>query len=500
MERIKKLWNYWWVAILFIIAPYLIMAKIPDTDTFFLLKTGQYIIENSIVPTLNPFVIHEGFQVIIQQWLFDISIYGAYSALGNIGIFLFVASAYAISIALLYKYFGLFTTNQKARGIITLLSALIYISYGVARPTCISFIVMVSLLYSIEKYKRTNKKSWLAVLPFLSLLEVNVHSAMWPMMFVLILPYIFPFELLRKGNLKEKTKEWLHQNKYILLTIFIMLVIGFINPNGIDGMTYVLYSYGSVTGGIPISELLPPNTDSRQGLTIMAVIAFLAIYVYKNKSKFKNQKSTMQKEFTRIAMACGVLILACMHYRNMWYLLLGATPVVLELLNNSKIKIKKPKWLNSFRKGLLTIIAVFLVVFLSGFMLSISNFSTTTTKDSQYTPIKAAQYLDKHQKNEIVLFTEFNNGAFMEWSGYKVYMDARPELFQKKINGKEDIFTEYSNLATGKIEYEEFLRKYQFTHLVVAKKTLFEMYLSANADYTAVVDGTGYKLYEHTGK
>ena len=496
-SKMKRIWKFWWIAILLIAAPIMIMSKIPDSDTFFLMATGRYIIENGVVPTINPFVIHEGFQIIVQQWLFDVAVYGAYSALGNFGLFLFVSSAYIISLVLLYKYFNLFTKNELAKGIMMLTIGLLYIPYGVARPTSISFIVMLSLLYCMEQYRQTNKVGYLIPLPVLSLIELNIHSAMWPMMFVMMMPYVFPLTLLRKRNFKENAKQWFTRNKLILLMMLIMLAIGFINPNGIAGMTYVLSSYGSATGGIAIAELLPPNTNTAQGLAILAAVAFLACYVYKNKHKLSDTTYDMQTEFTRFAMATGVLILACMHYRNIWYLYLGATPVILEMISNIKINIKKPKWLTTFRQAELTIVSLILTAFLICFMFSISTYSSGTAKDSEMAPYEAAEHLDKLENKDIQLFTEFNNGAFMEWRGYKVYMDARPELFQTKVNGQADIYSEYCSVRSGKINYEEFLDKYNFTHLIVTKNTVFNMYLKLSDTYKAVVDGNGYTLYEY---
>lgn len=496
-SKMKRLWSFWWVLILLIAAPALIKATLPDPDTFFLMTTGRYIVENGIVPTINPFVIHEGFQIVVQQWLFDVIVYGSYSALGNMGLFLFVSGAYTISLILLYKYFGLFTKNNLAKGLMMLVVGLLYTTYGVARPTCISLPVMVALLYSLEKYRQTNKRRYLIVLPILSLIEINIHSAMWPMMFVLMMPYVFPLTLIRKGDLKENARKWFERNKLVILAMLAMFAAGFLNPNGIPGMTYVMNSYGSATGGIAIAELLPPNTDTVQGLTIIVSVAFLAIYVYRNKHKFSDEDYDMQTELTRLSLMAGVLVLACMHYRNTWYLYLGATPVMLEMINNIKIKIKKPKWLTPFRQIELTIMGLALTGFIAYFAFSVSTYSSYTSKDNQMAPYAAADYLDQIENEEIQLFTEFNNGAFMEWRGYKVYMDARPELFQAKVNGREDVYSEYGKVHNGKIDYEAFLAKYKFTHLIVTENTVFDMYLKLNEKYEAVVDGNGYKLYEY---
>lgn len=251
----------------------------------------------------------------------------------------------------------------------------------------------------------------------------------------------------------------------------------------------------SATGGLPIQELQPPPTNSLYGFIVMMSVAALALYMYQNKEKWNNPDYDAQPEFTRAYMTAGVLILACTHLRNLWFIILGATPTMLLVLKNiQRIKTEEEKIKYPFLKG------VFYpaIIVAAGFIfLSNASYSPTTNADSGRVPIQALEYLENTEnKEDLILYTEFDNGAFMEWHGYKVYMDARPELFQKNINGKEDIYEEYCNVKRGTIDYSEFLDKYQFTHMIVTDNTLLDMYISLHKDYEAVVDGNGYNLYE----
>lgn len=496
-NKLKKIAKLWWILALLLIVPSLIKARVPDPDTFFLAATGRFIVENGYVPTVNPFVIHENFNIIVQQGLFDVLIYGIYSTWGNPGLFIYLMTTFAISITLLYKYYSLFTTNTKLKGVIMVIAGILFACYNTARPTSISFPILLTLLYCMEQYRRTDKKRYLLPLPLLSLLEVNVHAAMWPMLFVMMLPYVFPYTLPKRGHIKENTKKWFIKNKWILLTATIMFACGFINPNGIQGMTYVMHSYGSATGGLKIGELLPPSTNTVMGFLIILTAAIFAIYLYKNKDLLGNSAHDNQNEFTRIYMTLGVLILAISHMRNMWYLILGAFPTVLLTLNN--LSLQKPINTNKFRSikiiagALLTTI---LLIF-AWFTNIGADYSANTNQDSEYAPIAAADYLDDADLNNIKLFTEFNNGAYMEWRGYEVYIDARPELFQENINGQEDIYTEFSKLTQGTLDYKLFLEKYQFTHLITSDDSRLNIFLKYNESYKIAVDGNGYTLYEY---
>lgn len=494
VERVSR---YSWLGIIIIFAACFIKARVPDSDTFFIAATGRHIVENGVVPTINPFVIHDGLGIVVQQWLFDVLIYGIYNTFGNFGLFVYVASIYAAGLFLLYRFFGLFTSNPKIKRMILIASSVLLAVFGVARPTGISFVILLSLLYCIEQYRRTQNKKYLCVLPILSLLEINIHAAMWPMMFVLILPYIFPYTLPTKTNIGNNIKKWFGKNKFILITMLTMFGMGFINPNGLTGMTYLLHSYGSATGGITIQELLPPATNELSGIVIILSAVFVAAYIYLNKNKLTDPSYDKQNEFSKIYLALGTLVLACMHGRNMWYLLLGITPEIVSVLdgrvfNKQKTKKTSPTYMIYFR----AIYSVVATVVITITVFSVTDYAQYTNEDSNVAPIKAVEYLNENADDNIILYTEFNNGAFFEWHQYKVYMDARPELFQKKVNGKKNVYTEYCNVEKGKADYQEFLDKYGFTHLMVSENTRFDVYLRHNENYNAAVTGNGYTLYE----
>ena len=77
-------------------------------------------------------------------------------------------------------------------------------------------------------------------------------------------------------------------------------------------------------------------------------------------------------------------------------------------------------------------------------------------------------------------------------------MDARPELFAKKINGKEDVAKEYLKVYEGNADYASFTEKYGFTHLLLEKNGIFYYYMKRNEDtnYHVVAEDKYYILYE----
>ena len=109
--------------------------------------------------------------------------------------------------------------------------------------------------------------------------------------------------------------------------------------------------------------------------------------------------------------------------------------------------------------------------------------------------------MEAKDKNKIVLYTDFNDGAFFEWYGYKVYLDARPELFAKKINGQKDVMQESLDLMDGKLDCDKFIDDYGFTHVIVIGGESNPLYscLTAREDFELVVSGEGYRFFERIG-
>lgn len=105
----------------------------PNNDMWWMISTGRYIVENREIPTINPFTIHDGYEIIVQQWLTAVFNYEVYSHFGNIG---FLATAILMSIFslfLCYQYISLFTNDINIK--IFLISVAAFVFFCLCRHT-----------------------------------------------------------------------------------------------------------------------------------------------------------------------------------------------------------------------------------------------------------------------------------------------------------------------------------------------------------------------------
>ena len=104
--------------------------------------------------------------------------------------------------------------------------------------------------------------------------------------------------------------------------------------------------------------------------------------------------------------------------------------------------------------------------------------------------------LTSEKKENIKLYTDFDDGAYAEYRGIKTYIDARAEIFLKSFNHQTDIFYEFYLVHEGKIDFKEFLNKYQFTHLLVKKDSYIYSYLKLNKDYQIFYQQENYVIFQ----
>ena len=87
----------------------------------------------------------------------------------------------------------------------------------------------------------------------------------------------------------------------------------------------------------------------------------------------------------------------------------------------------------------------------------------------------AIEILDKVE-GPVILYTNFNDGQYLEFNGYHPYIDGRAEVFLKSNNKEYDYFYEYASMFDGGIYYRDFIDKYDFNYLIIHSNTDCTLY------------------------
>ena len=253
----------------------------------------------------------------------------------------------------------------------------------------------------------------------------------------------------------------------LIIVTIISIIVAFINPYGIDAIKYLFNSYGVSKINLVVNEMKNISISTPFGKMAYLMVLFMLYSFYRNKTHNKVRF---------VFLALGVIYLTLSHYKGLTFLAI-ICPFVLSYNfrkkdNNESIKIAL------YEK----IVYIFLLIL----MLSLTLFRVQLDDDVDIKEF--ADYLDENASVNIKLFTDYNDGGYMEYRGYKCYIDPRAEVFLKNNNRKEDIFDEYYKLENNEIDINEFLNKYQFDYLLVndrLKQLL--MYLQNSDEYSEVL-------------
>lgn len=448
-----------------------------DNDSWFLIRSGRYVLEQGI-PYIEPFTMHQNFDFVMQQWLGSTIFALIYNHFGALGVAVFVTLLEALFLFLFYRLCKLVSNQNSSLSMILTFVIGILMSNGffVARPQIFSFIIYVLLFYCLESYIRKKKIRYLFALPVLSFLEINLHGSIWWMLICFMIPYLidsFSFSLF--GFHTEG-----YRKKPLFLAFFSMIFVAFLNPYGTSMLTYLFIAYTCPYLHNMIVEMNPPTVKTVSGiLTYATILIVLLLY-------FQNKKKPIKMRY--FLLLIGTVLLALTARRSFSFFLIASLfPLADYFKEKGKIKFASfPK------KGKIISIATLSVVFLFSFFVVSRQLEKTHSLDG------AVNYLNQNtQKDDIVLYTHFDDGSYLEFQGYHPYIDPRAEVFLKEMNHQYDVLGEFYRLQyiDQEEEIKDFLNHYSFTHILVQEKDVLWDYLEKDSSYQLVYQDEKYKIY-----
>ena len=265
-----------------------------NSDIWFILNSGRYVVDNGI-PHTEPLAMHEGLCYVMEQWLTAVVFWEIYDNFGPSGM---IAFTFIVGCAVLYAYYRLcsFVGNRIIATVMTIVFGVIASrAFFTTRPQILSILIFIGEVFLLEKYTKTRNWKWLLGLPLVSVLLVNLHSALWPMLFVLVLPYIVTYFARRVMSKAFCPSEY--DLSPILLIGIVSFVVGFCNPYGFEAMSFVFNSYDPAIHN-RILEVQPPMIKTSFGW-IFFVVLFGVFFV--------SARNAMPLQYLLIAMGTGLL-------------------------------------------------------------------------------------------------------------------------------------------------------------------------------------------------
>ena len=481
-----------------------LIFKLPEeSDTNFIMNLGRYILAHGF-PHVDPFTIHDGIQLVAQQWLSGIIFWQAWQSFGVAGLKLTDFGFGALMIILHWRLCLFVSGNKLVALCLSFVVGLLTATSIVPRPQIFSTPILLAEVFLLEKFTRTGDAKFLIPLPPLSVLLINFHAAVWLMMFVIAMPFFF-------------VKSSRHA-KFLLGTLAASFLCGFANPYGVDAMTYVFRSYGVEIINSHVSEMYAPSAQTVGGKVFYAAEALMIFTFAKVKLPWRY-----------VFLSGGLTLLALLHQRNLLLFYFAATfPLACAWQSFSVEKIFPRN--ENFPNRLPLTILFFLLTFVNTAMVTLilqdglaelnlplkilfvvatpvllynllvfkregsllhpailprKNFSLLVTAlivctifsmtladkkddtDEILTP--AIEFILQDERPENVsLWIGQGGGGLAGRFGMKYYIDSRSEVFLPANSGLDkNILEEYLDMLTGKIFYADFFSRYDFTHIIL---------------------------------
>ena len=480
-----------------------------DNDTWFILNCGRYVVETGTLPHVEFATIHENLHYVMEQWLTAAIFWKIYSNFGADGLIFF---AWLVGFILMFVYFRFclyVSGNTKISVVLTfIISMFVTLAFIVTRPQILSALLLLLEVFLLEKFVRERKIWTLCLLPLISAIFVNLHAALFPMLFVVMLPFIAESLYLKI----KPAQNFEIPLKPLIFAAVGMFLAGFTNPYGWEAMTFVFTSYNPEIHKT-IAEVKPTAADN-----FISVIFF----VFSGLLVFAFSKKDLPLRY--FFLSFGMMILGFYAFRSTFlFFMLGTFPLAyaakdLRLFDetfNLKHKWFVPLFIVSLveiypvyvkaatstqvlhlpikiiycltiiflicfiffyrregklfseeifilrRKPLITLAVIQLILF--------SLYSYFVIPERKYEMYKPAMdfLLAENRAEDIRLWTGFHSGGYAEFRGVKTYLDARPEIFAKSNNHQKDIIKEYLALIRGNVSYKEVFSQYNFTHIFI---------------------------------
>ena len=213
------------------------------------------------------------------------------------------------------------------------------------------------------------------------------------------------------------------------------------------------------------------------GLTFYIFLTIqLLIYIFGKKGHF---------QFRHVLLFGGLTYLSLNHFKNIGFWIIGTFPLISCYLKNY---FTNNNYQNKSKK--LILVYSFFVIIIG--LLIISN----PQKPAHRIEKGINKLMSEENITKKTIYTNFNNGGYVEFRGLKPYIDPRAEVFLKSVNKKEDIFIEYYKLNNGKMEYDEFIKKYNFDYLLVDKNESIYSKVKKDKNYKTFYNNKTYKIFK----
>ncbi len=444
------------VAILFLAVFAMAMRVAVDSDTFWHLRAGEWMLDNGRLldydvfshTRLNqPWINHSWLSELPMALLYRL---GGYSALN-------LVTALLIWLTFVFVYLS-GQGGPFLRAFVIVLAAATSAVYWSARPQIVSLLLTAIFSYILILYRQRGR-NYLWLLPILMIAWVNLHGGFalgFILLVITLLGYVVTF--ITSPDHPYQGVLW------ITATGLLCAAAVSLNPYGIQ---MLLYPFKTVSIGALqnyIQEWQSPNFHDREAQVF--IVLWLAVFAAVGFSKRRLDPTNffLFAAFSALALLAG---------RNIAAFAVVVAPILMEHADSALTELQE-RWPTLKRltnsapptrpAQLLNWLLLVLVAAAVAVKVALPlNPATTAQALTQTAPIGAAAYL-QNNATPGRLFNSYNFGGYLAWTLYPnhlIYVDGRTDLYD------DDFLNEYLNAYQAGSDWQTAFAKYDIGTVLV---------------------------------
>ena len=408
--------------------------QIGNSDTFYDLKTGQYIVDNfftlqnfslknlgGLIPAHDIFSLPAyGADWVPHEWLAQIIFYLVYAASGFFGLTVFCALLGVLTYFILWRLAFKKCANCHLSLLVLFILSYLTLELWVPRPQIFSYLSLALLIYFLENYRDKPNKKELIGSALTIWFWANTNASF-------ILGLVIMFFYLFSEAIGSRWREWSQKslsfgnikNLGIAAAGSVMLGI-FATPSGYQGLFYSFYiqdvaNYLGVLEWKPITVFLYKVQTQIFVAMIFLTDAFLAWWFFFRKES---------RDMTSLGLVFGVSLLPFISIRHV-----GFWPIALFVPAAISLSALLKNFLTRFSARAIGVFLLAIgILFISGRLL----WMPRSLINQNVIPVKAVDFIEENGLRG-PFFNLYNEGGYLTfrlWPKDKVFIDGRSEVYR----------------------------------------------------------------------
>ena len=402
------------LTILWVKSIYPAASGIADTDFYWHLTYGQWIVDHRAIPPVDFFSwTFSGQPYQLTQWLGEAMMGLAYQMAGLDGTKLLSVLLAAITIGFAWLAARRYVHTAAAFGLAVMCNLVQIVTP--MRPQLFSFALLAVATYMVVSFMDTRRVRYLAGYPLMMAAWVNLHGGF---IVGLLLLGLMATGLTVEAVISRRIKDELRTLVAAWSIVGASLLATFLNPYGVKAILTVIM-IGGLRSSSVISEWMPVNLTTELGwFYLLNLVPFVALMVI----------SGCRPRVTHGLIATFFLVFGVMANRQVAMCAAVMAPMTAALLARTPHYARmQPTMVDPSRPVLYSLIAAVLVGTFPA-VAATGNGTWAATMNLQY-PVKATDFVEKNGLTDR-LMSDTLEASYLIHRGVPVFVDGRMDLYR----------------------------------------------------------------------